>query len=68
MPVQNTNVSRLAITPSQSTGFVIEEWEDLPESFMRRFPELRPWNDSMKARFARMQAKLVDFIRAVQET
>lgn len=68
MPTPNTNVARLAVDTKTSSSFIVEEWVDLPEYIQRRDPMLREWNTLMKEKFERMQLKMVDFIRAVQET
>lgn len=66
MPTPNIHVQRHAVTPSTSPRFVIEDWVSMPESVLRRMPELREWDSLMRDRFQRMQEKMMDFVKAVQ--
>lgn len=66
MAGSNRNVNRMVVSPVTSSSFIVEEWVDIPETVLRRIPELREWNDLMKERFIRTQTKMVDFVNAIQ--
>lgn len=60
------NARRMVQSPEAVQQFLIEHWQDLPETVMRRLPELREWNEIMKRKFELMQEKLAEFARTVE--
>lgn len=39
------SAKRLAVQPGTTRTLVLKEWPRMPESMLRRFPELRQWDE-----------------------
>ena len=59
----NESVRRLSTQPVKAEDLVLTPPEPLPDIFLRRFPELRAWDEKRMADEKKNQAKIREVLR-----
>jgi len=62
----NLNAERMSDRVQAIGRIIWEPWVDVPESVMRRFPEMRSWNKSMRLRDESNRSRLDEEIARLQ--
>lgn len=62
----NPNAERLVQSKATTETFVIPRLPDMPESFLRRNPDMRQWWETVNKRWAQLESNLRDRLSALK--